>query len=389
MLPALGCKSTTSQNVDQTAEIESTQTDFHIGDVEVSWYQGSPHPTNPISRFNSERKKLLIIIPNHGDGSRRSEEELTTPHNEVTNDFTFETVSGGKSTVDLANLLQCMPKNRKKFEEGLPVGKSDCQPADAYNVAIIKIKESVEDPQKALWDEDHSDYIDAHTLVDVYKKTIKNKESYDEITILSHSSGVNLAIRLENSLLNFIEKSEVKNLQLFNKFILAEPLFFNLPNQQDVGTMLRETTRKLSSLRLTPPHDDKLIAQTISIFSNQSNQNEKNQVITSKNIGLQLIVELRPDFIKHSYFSKKLNRSFTPYQRKQNFPLFWALETMAVEFEPSLTNNSKIKILGPSGHTSSEKIAKLKKISPNAVFKQIGGVNSASSTDDTFKFTLN
>jgi hypothetical protein len=463
------CKSTESQNIDLKAQVIAsknypTGSSISHGGMDMNWYRArlsSEQLSSDLTeelKFNSERKKTLIIIPNHQMANQDKDDEVSSifpayvVDGEV--DLRFNSVLGNQKAKDVALGLQCPPSNKKGFKKTRydiekyigKFGVAACDESLAYNVGILSwdnlISGDLLEIQDGLWDKKDSDYISDYELVELYSKIYSRLSPGQEVTIVGHSLGAGLAIRLYSAVIRAIEKNQLPVNSRVARVILSDPFFTSKGDEDNQHQYLRVSEIATQTIDDIWNKSSKAIMKSnklefnpsaaIDVYSTLLDSTEEwSDLAKDFKIGSTNLIysELYPKGISDSYEfeyvvyknsnnepstiqnqepdqgldqssidldnnesekkveieSETKTVEFTKEQRLHSYPLYWVLDTMSSK-AMSVKNSGKIT---PSGATENSKIFNIQKLTPNAYYKQVKGMHSLKTSDDVLKFSLN
>lgn len=455
---------------------------YLAGPLTHRWYE-------PIGRLNPDlaakyppvylpqRKKALIIIHGwQGFDKTTSRQKRRLIHNAKEDivsssslllgkrglDLSFTSVLGTPYGDDLGAMLQCLPTK----ESGIPKrevslvdhldqhGIEHCQLDDSYQVgwwdwSPVSYDRKIKDAEKSLWLSDDDQYISDDDLISLYKQMVADLAPGTQLTVMGHSLGAGLSIRLYKAVTEAAVSGEISAEELMlSRLILADPYFTNrgvlalteratlLPFDtsywpgQKARSALEDADLALTELRSKT--DDPALKNhfvAVDIYSTRqdhteffSDANRPLKLDSDLTVYIDLVVgkgaEQELVFTRRKFphpllfwLDNWLAHQSTIAKRKHLYPLFWVLDTLARSSLPKLCGSEHERPSHRSAHSlesDDEAASKLRDYSRSisgattkhdlsqvwrsgkghAWYRQSEGIDTLKTEDDAFCYQV-
>ena len=393
---------------------------YHSGDLIHRWYE--PLITHPSLTkkdyppvFDQRRKKALVVI--HGwqgfDKStfRQKRRLLHNAKEDIVSagslllhkkglDLSFTFVTGTPYGDDLGVLLQCMASSQPSLaQKEISVedflaseGVKNCNISDSYQVgwwdwSATSWNRRLKDVERSIWDPQSKKYIEDEHLLSLYKQMVADLSPGTQLTIVGHSLGAALALRLHKVVAHGALEGKLSSHELaLSRIILADPYYSNFgllpfdtsywPGRRARHT-LEEAELAWTKLRLKtqdPKIKDQFIA--VDIYATRqdgteffSDANRPLKFDSDMSVYVDLVVKKAISqnltFTRRKFphpllmtLDNQVARFVSVAKRKHLYPLYWVMDTLARSTLPSICNASKER---PSHHTEESQEAASKK----------------------------
>lgn len=422
------CKSTsdTSAGGESESGLNSFNHAKHIkkDSLSFTWYEADSSNEsdvqNDFSYFDPAREHLLIVIPGPSVASKNQNSLVSFKKHPY---LAFEGITAENKSDDIGALLQCRPSYLEKGEsKGIKLddllkgNKSlDCDRNKAFNVGVLNWNFGdsfdIEEIQDKLWEKSTSNYLAGESLSGIYKEIVSLKDKYKSITIVGHSFGAAIAVRMYEAIALEAKDDKLSLEKLATRLVMTNPFFskfgegdFDHPDfspAEEASKSLRNASSILADLL---DNEDLLVEvkkvdqPTVEVYHSMAAEQERIgasykdlKLGSTQSIYIELVPENLKDTQTVTWLEKEESREkeFSAEERSENYSLFWFLDTMARNVKPNVVNAVKGFEGGPSGATRTKSIMKLQSLSPNAWFEQVGGRRTMNTYDDSLKFKLN
>ena len=416
---------------------------YQAGDLAFYWYKpiaqffSDSELENAPQVFDKQRKKAIIIIHGWlGFSAKMYRQKVRFLHNSKEDiisssslimskkgmDLSFSFVTGDTSGDDLGMMLQCAPhpdsgvtqKQLSLLEFLSDRSLAGCNNSKAYNVGFIDwssiaYNRRLKSSEKSVWLKKDKHYIPDKDLLLLYKDIIGDLAEDAEITILAHSLGASLALRILDTVSSAANSDDLnpKDFKI-KRVILADPYFTN-KGLMPFDTSYWPGKKARNALDNAMINLHKLTNHYKNLMSNDnlkqyqfdvaveiySTKNDGTELFSDENRDLkygssnnshtlykELIVEsITQDlnFSKRNFFNPVLilldnliSWQVSLNHRKHLYPLFWILDMKARNKLISMQDVLKI-VWSSKG---------------KAWYKQKEGQKTMDPTDDKFAFQL-